>query len=90
MMVNVKLSLLLRKFTNGEETVQASGTTLEECLRDLETRYPGIGSWLYDKQGELKRQVWLFLNGERIHPEEITRPVRDGDELSVVLAIAGG
>ena len=90
MSVNVKLSLLLRKFSGGEEMVEVSGGTPAECLRDLQDKHPGIEEWLYDKQGEVKPQTWLFVNGERIHGDEVGRPLKDGDELSIMLAIVGG
>ena len=89
-MTKVKLSLLLRKFTNGEEVVEVSGETPADCLLDLKARYPGIEGWLYDKDGGLKRQVWVFLNEERVYGDEMAKKLRDGDELSVVLAVAGG
>jgi molybdopterin converting factor small subunit len=90
MTVKVKLSLLLRKFSNGEEVVEVSVGTPLACLRELEGRCPGIEEWLYDKQGELKSQVWLFVNGERIYGDDVAAPLKDGDELSILLAIVGG
>ena len=86
----MKLSLLLRKFTDGQEVVEVSGNTALGCVRSLEAQHPGIGEWLYDKKGELRSQTWLFVNGERIYGDELSNPLEEGDELFILLAIVGG
>jgi len=88
--VTVKVSALFRRFTNGQEFVKVSGNTPMECLHELETRFPKIKRWLYDKQGNLRPQVWFFVNGQKISADEMTKPLKDGDELFFVLAISGG
>ena len=82
--------MLLRKFTNGQEFVEINGSSPIDCLRNLEVTYPGMGAWLFNKKGEPGRATWLFLNGERIYAEEFDKPLKDGDDLFVMLAIAGG
>jgi hypothetical protein len=59
MSVNVKVSLLLRKFTNGQEVVEVPAGSPIECLHSLEERSPGIGSWIWDKNGGLRSQVMV-------------------------------
>jgi len=90
MNVNVRVSSLLRKFTNWQEMVAVTGDTAVECLRNLEAQFPSIREWLYDQHGELLPQVQIFVNGERAYTHELTNPLRDGDEVFIVLAIGGG
>jgi molybdopterin converting factor small subunit len=90
MSVNVKLSAVLRKATNWQETIEVTGDTPLECLRDLEVQFPGIRKWIYDKAGNVLPQIQLFVNGERIYADELTKQLKSGDELMILLAIAGG
>ena len=66
------------------------GSSPIECLRNLEVTYPGIGTLLFNKKGEPGRATWLFLNGERIYADDFDKPLKDGDELFVMLAVVGG
>lgn len=88
--VTIKISSLFRRFTNGQEFVDVTGNSPVECIHELETRFPKIKRWLYDKQGNLRPQVWFFVNGQKISSDEMTRPLKDGDELFFLLAISGG
>ena len=90
MSVTVKINSLLQKYTDGQESVEVSGANPIECLKALDLKYPKLKKWLYDKEGNLRPQMWVFVNGERLFAEELTRPLKDGDELSILLAIAGG
>jgi len=88
--VKVKIPLILRQFTNGQELLEVTGYSPMECLHNLTAQFPSLRRWLYNKQGELRPQVWFFVNGERINADELTNPLRDGDELFIFLAVAGG
>ena len=90
MTVKVRLSFPLRKFTNGQELVEVRGRTPRDCLRHLQARFPSTGRYLYERPGHLRPQVWLFVNGERIYEDEMARQLEDGDELFILIAIAGG
>lgn len=90
MSVKVKLPSIMRKYTDGQELMEMPVSSPIECLRSLETRFPKIRRWLHDKDGSLRPQVWLFVNGRRIYGDELHSLMKDGDELSVLLAIGGG
>jgi molybdopterin converting factor small subunit len=90
MSVKVRISSLLRKYANGQELLEVTGYSPVECLHNLVVQFPNIRRWVYDKQGELRPQVWFFTNGERISADELTNPLKDGDELFIILAIGGG
>ena len=90
MSVKVRISSLLRKYANGQELLEVTGYSPVECLHNLVVQFPDIRRWVYDKQGELRPQVWFFTNGERISADELTNPLKDGDELFIFLALGGG
>jgi len=88
--VKMQVSSILRKYTNGKESVDVTGNSPLECLHDLEDRFPAIKRMLYDKQGELRPQFWFFVNGQKIRHDELNNPLKDGDEILILLAISGG
>ena len=90
MTVRVKLTLLLSKRANGQELLEVAGYSPIECAHNLVVQFPDIRRWVYDKQGELRPQVWFFANRERISADELTNPLKDGDELFIFLALGGG
>jgi len=61
-----------------------------ECLQALQSRFPKIRQWLFDKQGSLRPQVQLFVNGQKIYADELNKPLKDEDELLILFAIGGG
>lgn len=91
MPVNVRIPTPLRKLTKDKDTVQAAGTTIQDIIDSLETQYPGLKERLCDERGELRRFVNVYLNDEDIRfAQGKSTPVKDGDEISVIPAIAGG
>jgi molybdopterin synthase sulfur carrier subunit len=81
----------MRKLTNEQELVQAAGANIGELIDDLEKSYPGIKERLCDQNGNVRRFVNIFLNDEDIRfLEDKGTPVKAGDEISIVPAIAGG
>lgn len=91
MAVKVRIPTPLRKLTGNQDTVEAAGVTVEAVLADLERQHPGLRERLYDDQGALRRFVNVYVNDEDIRfGQGPATPVRDGDELSIIPAIAGG
>jgi molybdopterin synthase sulfur carrier subunit len=91
MPVNVKVPTPLRKFTAGSETVSATGATVGALVDDLEKKHPGIRERICDEQGRVRRFVNLYVNGDDIRfLQQLDTKVKDGDEMSIVPAIAGG
>lgn len=91
MATNVRIPTPLRKLTKEQEIVQASGTNVGEIIDDLENSFPGLKERICDEEGNIRRFVNVFLNDEDIRfLEEKSTAVKDGDELSIVPAIAGG
>lgn len=91
MAVNVRIPVLLRTLTKGESEVSASGATIRELLANLEASYPGMRERFYDEDGKLRRFINIYVNSEDIRfLQGENTPLKDGDEVSIVPAIAGG
>jgi sulfur-carrier protein len=90
MAVQVTIPTILRSYTDGAKSVDASGGTLDELIADLEARHPGLRSRLVE-DGELRRFVNVYLNDEDVRfTGGLTTPVSDGDTVTVLPAVAGG
>jgi molybdopterin synthase sulfur carrier subunit len=81
----------MRKLTNDQEVVEAAGANIGELIDDLEKSFPGIKERLCDQDGNVRRFVNIFLNDEDIRfLDNKGTLVKEGDEISIVPAIAGG
>ena len=90
-MATVRIPTPLRKLTNGKEEVSATGATVGALIASLESQYPGIKERICDETGKVRRFVNIFANDEDIRfLQNLDTPVKDGDEVSIVPAIAGG
>lgn len=90
MAVKVRIPTPLQRLTQGKEEVEASAGTIIELITDLDKRFPGIGERI-SEGGKVRRFVNIYVNEEDIRfiNAEAT-VVRDGDEVSIIPAIAGG
>ena len=92
MSVKVKIPTPLRGLTSDQDTVGADGAnTVSEAIQNLEQQFPGMRERLLDDTGELRRFVNIYVNGDDIRfLNNLETALKDGDELSIVPAIAGG
>jgi molybdopterin synthase sulfur carrier subunit len=91
MPIQVRIPTPLRRFTGGAEAVGAAGATVGAVVNDLERQFGGIKERLCDEEGRVRRFVNIYLNGDDIRfLSNLETAVKDGDELSIVPAIAGG
>ncbi len=91
MSVKVLIPTTLQKFTNNQATLECGGSNIAELLESLEQSCPGIKSRLCDEQGKPRRFLNLYVNSEDIRFLEGTEtPLKEGDEVSIVPAVAGG
>jgi molybdopterin synthase sulfur carrier subunit len=89
--VTVKIPTPLRRLTNNQEKVEGEGGSLAECITSLDGSYPGLRERLCDEQGELRRFVNVYINGEDVRfLSGLQTPLKQGDEISIVPAVAGG
>lgn len=91
MAVQVLIPTPLQKFTNNEATASLEATTVDGLLQALEGRYPGILGRLCDEAGKLRRFLNVYVNSEDIRfLDHQATVLKDGDEVSIVPAVAGG
>ena len=77
--------------TGDLDTVSADGGSLAQCIDGLDAAYPGLKDRLCDEAGEIRRFVNIYVNGEDVRfLQGLTTPIKDGDEVSIVPAVAGG
>jgi molybdopterin synthase sulfur carrier subunit len=90
MAVKVKIPVPLQRLTQGKEEVEGEPGTIISLVNSLDQKYPGIGERI-SEDGKLRRFVNVYVNEEdvRFMKNEETE-VKDGDEVSIVPAIAGG
>jgi molybdopterin synthase sulfur carrier subunit len=87
----VRIPTPLRKLTNNEELVEVNATNIGDAIVELQTRFPGIKERLMDDNGEVRRFVNVYVNEEDIRfLQNQKTPLKDGDEISIIPAIAGG
>lgn len=90
MAVKVRIPTPLQRLTQGKEEVEGVAGSIIELVNDLEKKFPGIGERI-SENGKIRRFVNIYVNDEDIRflkAEETA--VKDGDEVSIVPAIAGG
>lgn len=89
-MITLHLPSVLARHASGR-TVSVTGSTVGELVDDVAARFPDLGPRLRDASGAPYAFVTFYLNDEDIRFQGgFDAPVRDGDELTVVPAIAGG
>ena len=90
MAVKVRIPTPLQRLTNGQEEVEGKPGKLIDLILDLDSRYPGLAERV-SENGKIRRFVNIYVNEEDIRflNAENTE-VKDGDEVSIVPAIAGG
>jgi molybdopterin converting factor small subunit len=80
----------MRQHADGQSTVEVSGVTVQAILADLGAKFPALTQRIFD-HGQVRRFVNLYLNDEDIrYLDNLATPVKDGDELAIIPAVAGG
>jgi MoaD family protein len=91
MAVQVKVPTIMRKHADGRAKVEAEGDTLDALLSDLEARYPGITKNVRSDDGGLHRFINIYINDEDVrYLGSLEAPLKDGDIVSILPAVAGG
>jgi molybdopterin converting factor small subunit len=87
--IEISLHRTHRRYTDGKEIIHVEGTTVGECLRDLVKKYPSIEKEIF-KNRNLSSLVEVYLNGESAYPNELVKPVKDGDKINLVYMLSSG
>lgn len=90
-MVQVRIPTPLRKLTNDIDIVNTDAATLAEAVDRLDADYPGLKERIVDEQGEIRRFVNVYINGEDVRfLDGMSSALKPNDEISIVPAVAGG
>jgi MoaD family protein len=90
-MVRIRIPLTLRRLTGHEEVVELNAATVADAVDAMHARFNGIRERLLDDRGGIRRSVLVFVNEEDIRfLQNEKTPLKDGDEISIVPAFAGG
>ena len=89
-MPRVNVRYFLPHLTHDQETVDVPGATVGECLHDLVRRYPAMKRWLFREDGQVANFIDLFVNLEMTTPDDLTTPVKENDEIFIVMMINAG
>ena len=90
MPVRVHIPTPMRQHTDGQAVVEVSGATVQGALDALGSKFPALTGRLFDN-GQVRRFVNIYLNDEDIrYLDNLATPVKDGDELAIIPAVAGG
>jgi len=91
MAIEVRIPTILRSYTGGAKSVEASGTTLAALMDDLESSHPGIKDRLVTQAGSLHRFVNVYVNDEDVRfTGSLDTALKDGDSVTILPAVAGG
>jgi len=91
MAIEVKIPTILRTYTAGEKLVEAKGDTLAALIDDLDASHTGIKARLITDDGSLHRFVNVYVNDEDVRfTGALETPVKDGDSVTILPAVAGG
>lgn len=76
--------------TRGESRIDVKGTTIRECIVEVESRFPGFQELILDTGGKQKRFVRLFLNGDALERDALDRLLSQEDTITIMASAAGG
>lgn len=91
MSVKVRIPTPLRGLTKGQGEVEGQGSSINELIENLEQSFGGLRDRLYDETGSVRRFINIYVNEEDIRfLQGTSTPLKPGDLVSIVPAIAGG
>jgi molybdopterin synthase sulfur carrier subunit len=91
MAIEVRIPTILRQYTGGEKQVQADGSSLATLIDDLDAKHPGLKGRLVTDTGSLHRFVNVYVNDEDVRfTGALDTGLSDGDEVTILPAVAGG
>lgn len=88
--IKFQIPSYLQSATGSMESVEVEGDTIGQCLRQLTMRFPALEEKLFTTRGELHPFIGIYINNEDAYPDELSKPVQDGDEVHILYVIGGG
>ena len=90
MSIKVHIHPSLQYITDDREVVEVNGSNVGECFKNLVEKYHELDEWLFEEKGKISKYIDIFVNDESAYPEELAKSVKDGDEIYILMQIAGG
>jgi molybdopterin synthase sulfur carrier subunit len=91
MPITVRVPAPLQKLTRNQAEVKVNGANIKELIEDLEKNFPGTKERICDETGKVRRFINIYVNEEDVRfLQQDATPLKDGDEVSIIPAIAGG
>ena len=88
--VKINIHKTHRELANGSDIVEVEGKSVGDCLSQLIAQFPGFQEVLFAKSGKLQNWIEIYVNMESAYPEELAKPVEDGDEIHITIMLSGG
>lgn len=85
--MRVLIPSALQSYTQSSQA-EATGSTLDDVLLDLDRQYPGIRFRMIDEQQQVRRHIRIFVNG--VSTNTLSQTMQPGDEVVIVQALSGG
>ena len=90
-MPTVKFTYALKRFFPGLRQTPATGTSLSDIIEEMEKQYPGIRGYVLDDQGQLRKHVNIFIDGNMIRDKtKLSDPFTENSEIYIMQALSGG
>ncbi len=90
MKVNVEVPSIFSRYADNQSSFEAEGKTIGECIKDVGSKYPELEKLILTPDGLLLNSIDVFINGESAYADTLTRPVKEGDKIKVIMIIQGG
>lgn len=90
MSIKINVRPGMQHLANNRDVVEVNGKTVGECLDQMVEQFPDMKKELFDADGQVLNYIDIYVNGKSSYPEELAKPVQDGDELYILRAIGGG
>ena len=88
--MSVKVILHPYLTEGGEAQVELEGKTVGECIRNLVARFPAMQTKLFAKPEKLHGYIEILVNAQATFPKELAFPLKDGDEVTILVFLSGG
>jgi molybdopterin converting factor small subunit len=90
MSVRIHLHPEMAHLAGDNYTVETVGSTIGECIEQLVVRHPALKDLIFYRDGQLQTFIEIYLNRKAACPDELNHKVEDGDEIHLIMMIAGG
>ena len=90
MSIKISIPSYMKSHTNNTEIIEVTGSTVGESLNHLVKQFPQMKKMIFSENNNLFENIIISINGESAYPKQLTKPVKDGDELKIMFIIGGG